>query len=73
MWGQMHEFKAVQDYIKLTGNIVKPVDVVLLPCGFLGCSPDGLIYIQEALYPSMLVFWKSSVLGNTVIIPLQRS
>jgi len=47
MWGQMDEFKAVQDFIKLTGNIVKPVDVVLLPCGFLGCSSDGLIYIYK--------------------------
>ena len=40
MWGQMHEGKAIQDYIKLTGNTVKPVGLVLLPCGFLGCSPD---------------------------------
>jgi len=46
MWGQMHEFKAVQDYIKLTGNTVKPVGLVLLLCGFLGCSPDGLIYTR---------------------------
>ena len=46
MWGQMHEFKAVQDYIKLTGNTVKPVGLVLLPCCFLGCSPDGLIYTR---------------------------
>ena len=46
MWGQMHEFKAVQDYINLTDNTVKPVGLVLLPCGFLGCSPDGLIYTR---------------------------
>ena len=46
MWGQMHEGKANQEYIKLTGNTVKPVGLVLLPSGFLGCSPDGLIYAK---------------------------
>ena len=46
MWGQIHEGKAIQKYITLTGNTVKPVGLVLLPCGFLGCSPDGLIYAK---------------------------
>ncbi|XP_065068318.1 uncharacterized protein LOC135693705 [Rhopilema esculentum] len=47
MWGQMHEEKALQEYIKLTGNTVKSVGLILLPCGFLGCSPDGIINLKD--------------------------
>ena len=45
MWGQM-QGEAVQAYMELTGNTVKSVGLVLLPYGFLGCSPD-VLFIQR--------------------------
>ena len=43
LWGQMHEDVAVSQYQDITGNKVKPAGLYLFPCGFLGCSPDGII------------------------------
>eukprot|EP00795_Rhopilema_esculentum_P010083 gene10083-18733_t len=43
MWGQMHEDVAIKAYIEVTGNTVKPARLYLFLCGFLGCSPDGII------------------------------
>ena len=44
MWGQMHEEVATEKYKELTGNKVTPAGLFLFPCGYLGCSPDGIIY-----------------------------
>ena len=48
LWGQMHEQRAIEEYIRQTGNSVKRVGLILLPCGFLGCSPDGIITVAGA-------------------------
>ena len=47
LWGQMHERRAIE-YIRQTGNPVKRVGLILPPCGFLGCSPDGIITVAGA-------------------------
>lgn len=47
MWGQMHEETAIADYKKFTGNAVEKVGLTLFPCGFLGCSPDGIIITED--------------------------
>ena len=44
MWGQMHEEVATGKYRELTGNKVEPSGLFLFHCGYLGCSPDGIIY-----------------------------
>ena len=44
LWGQMHEASAIAKYQEITGNHVQPIGLVLLPCGFLGSSPDGIIF-----------------------------
>ena len=44
MWQQMHEEVATGKYRDLTGNKVEPAGTFLSPCGYLGCSPDGIIY-----------------------------
>lgn len=41
--GQMHEEEALELYREKTGNIVMPSGLQLIPCGYLGCSPDGII------------------------------
>ena len=43
MWGQMHKEKAIDQYKEHTGNSVSHTGLILFPCGFLGCSPDGII------------------------------
>jgi len=43
-WGIDHECDAIDAYTKKTGNIVKPTGIWLFPNGFMGASPDGLIY-----------------------------
>ena len=40
----MHEASAIAKYQEITGNHVQPIGLVLLPCGFLGSSPDGIIF-----------------------------
>ena len=47
MWGQVHEEVAIEKYIEVTGNKVEPAGLILFPCAYLGCSPDGIIY-EEA-------------------------
>ena len=44
MWGQMHEKVALETYITQTGNNVQECGLFLFSCGFLGSSPDGIIY-----------------------------
>ena len=44
MWGQMHESIACDSYIKETGNIVEKTGLHLFECGFLGSSPDGMVF-----------------------------
>ena len=34
-------------YIELTGNKVESAGLFLVPCGYLGCSPDGIIYEEK--------------------------
>ena len=48
LWGKMHEEEALQLYKKKTGNIVMPSGLQLFPCGYLGCSPDGIIIDSSA-------------------------
>lgn len=43
IWGQMHEEEALKKYKGSTGNTVLPSGLQLFPCGYLGCSPDGII------------------------------
>ena len=43
MSGQMHKDDAIKAYMEVTGNRVKPAGLYLFPCGFLGCSSDGII------------------------------
>ena len=48
LWVQMHEERAIEEYIRQTGNPVKRVGLILPPWGFLGCSPDGIITVAGA-------------------------
>ena len=48
MWGQMHELTAIQAYKDETGNTVALTGLILFPCGYLGCSPDGMIFAKGA-------------------------
>ena len=48
IWGQMHENEACEEYKQKTGNTVEETGFHLFPCGFLGCSPDGIIFPKEA-------------------------
>ena len=43
LWGQMHEATAIAKYQEITGNQGRPINLVLLPCGFLGSSHDAII------------------------------
>lgn len=43
MWGQMHEDAAMKAYQDFTGNTVEKAGLFLFPCGYLGCTPDGII------------------------------
>ena len=47
IWGQMHEKIALETYEKETGNKVQECGLSLFPCGFLGSSPDGIIFIKR--------------------------
>ena len=38
-----HEASAIATYQESTGHHIQPNGLVLLPCGFLGSSPDGII------------------------------
>ena len=44
IWGQMHEDTALKEYVVKTGFQVVPTGLHLYPCGFLGCTPDGIVY-----------------------------
>jgi hypothetical protein len=44
MWGQMHEDVAIRAYMSQTNNRVEKVGLCLFECGYLGSSPDGLVY-----------------------------
>ena len=48
LWGQMHEDEACRKYIEESGNIVEPTGLHLFPCGYLGCSPDGIVYTKDS-------------------------
>ena len=47
LWGQVHEEVAMEKYREITKNKVEPAGLILFPCGYLGCSADGIIY-EEA-------------------------
>ena len=47
IWGQMHENEACEEYKLKTGNKVAETGFHLFPCGFLGCSPDGVVFPKE--------------------------
>ena len=58
MWGQMHEDLAIRAYMSQTNNRVEKVGLCLFECGYLGSSPDGLVYtasnetgVLEVKYP----------------------
>ena len=44
MWGQMHEDTAIKAYENKTGNRVQDIGLCLFECGFLGSSPDGIVF-----------------------------
>ena len=44
----MHEEEALQVYKKKTGTIIMPSGLQLLPCGYLRCSPYGIISDSSA-------------------------
>ena len=44
LWGQMHEQQALDQYKEITGNEVASTGLQLFTCGFLGSSPDGVIF-----------------------------
>jgi len=47
IWGQMHEKTALAQYQVATGNQVLQSGLQLFPCGYLGCSPDGIVIPQD--------------------------
>ena len=47
IWGNMHEEIALKAYIEKTGNQVVQSGLQLFSCGYLGCSPDGIIIPKE--------------------------
>ena len=47
IWGQMHERTALAQYQVATGNQVLQSGLQLFPCGYLGCSPDGIVIPQD--------------------------
>ena len=48
-WGVDHEKQAIDTYQKLTGFQVAETGLWLFPDGYIGASPDGLVYIQGQL------------------------
>ena len=47
IWGQMHEETALAQYQVSTGNQVLQSGLQLFPCGYRGCSPDGIVIPQD--------------------------
>ena len=45
-FGPITALRAVGEGI--TGNTVNPTDLILFPCGYLGCSPNGIISVPGA-------------------------
>eukprot|EP00795_Rhopilema_esculentum_P015895 gene15895-7227_t len=54
IWGQMHEEVALQAYIEETNNNVTSTGLHLFPCGYLGCTPDGIISSKDISRPGAL-------------------
>ena len=54
MWGGMHEEVACKQYEEKTGNRVTSTGLHLFQCGYLGCSPDGIISSKEMDGPGAL-------------------
>ena len=46
-WALDNEAKAIDQYTSETGRIVKPTGIWLFPSGYMGASPDGLVYLNE--------------------------
>ena len=47
-WGREFENSAIASYCTVTGRKVKPTGLWLFPNGYLGASPDGLVYNQPS-------------------------
>ena len=47
IWVQMQEKTALAQYQVATGKQVLQSGLHLFPCGYLGCSPDGIVIPQE--------------------------
>ena len=56
--GQMHEKIAFDIYSNETGNKVLECGVFLFPCGFLGSSPDSIIFSKRLAEEESKGFWK---------------
>ena len=51
-WGNIHEKDGISSYVTKTGYIIQETGLWLSPSGFLTCSPDGLVFINEkSKYP----------------------
>ena len=70
IWGQMHENEACEEYKLKTGNKVAETGFHLFPCGFLGCSPDGVVFPRKTL--GYMELWKSSAHGSIEMIPSKK-
>jgi len=46
-WGIEHDQAAIVQYVKETEYIVKPTGLWLFPKGYLGASPDGLVFVSS--------------------------
>ena len=65
-WGIDHEKDAIEAYKKQTGYDVKETGLWLFPNGFIGASPDGLVYINGQLSGILEVKcpWRLRYLNN---------
>ena len=43
-WGRDHEEKAREDYAKKLKVNVASRGLMMAECGFIGCSPDGIVF-----------------------------
>ena len=47
IWGQVHEEIAIEHYKCKTQNRVENIGLCLFDCGFLGSTPDGIVYLVD--------------------------
>ena len=47
IWGHVHEDSAIETYMAETKNRVEKIALCLFDCGFLGSTPDGIIFTTD--------------------------